>query len=34
MSTFAHSQALLYGLICVALALVTGWLGGVIFRRD
>ncbi len=34
MSTFAHNQALLYGLICVALALFTGWLAGVIFRRD
>jgi uncharacterized protein (TIGR02186 family) len=34
MSTFARSQSLLYGLICVALALITGWLGGVIFRRD
>jgi uncharacterized protein (TIGR02186 family) len=33
-STFAHSQALAYGLICVALALLVGWLGGVIFRRD
>jgi uncharacterized protein (TIGR02186 family) len=31
---FAHSQALIYGLACVALALFTGWLGGVIFRRD
>ncbi len=34
MSTFARNQSLLYGLICVALALITGWLGGVIFRRD
>ena len=34
MSTFARNQSLLYGLICVALALVIGWLGGVIFRRD
>lgn len=34
MSVFAHSQSLLYGLICVALALAIGWLGGVIFRRD
>ena len=24
---------LLYGLVCVALALFTGWLGGVVFRR-
>ena len=34
LSAFARNQSLLYGLICVALALVTGWLGGVIFRRD
>lgn len=34
LSTFARNQALLYGLICVALALIIGWLGGVIFRRD
>jgi hypothetical protein len=34
MSVFAHSQALAYGLIVVALALFIGWLGGVIFRRD
>ncbi len=31
---FAHSQALIYGLICAALAMSIGWLGGVIFRRD
>jgi uncharacterized protein (TIGR02186 family) len=30
----AHQQAPLYGLACVALALFTGWLAGVIFRRD
>ncbi len=24
---------LLYGIVCVALALFTGWLGGVVFRR-
>ncbi len=34
MSAFARNQSLLYGLICVALALTVGWLGGVIFRRD
>jgi uncharacterized protein (TIGR02186 family) len=34
LSTFARNQSLLYGLICVALALSIGWLGGVIFRRD
>ena len=31
---FARNQSLLYGLICVALALIVGWLGGVVFRRD
>ena len=30
----AHRQAFAYGLACVALALFTGWLGGVVFRRD
>ena len=30
----ATSQALAYGLACVFLALFTGWLAGVIFRRD
>lgn len=29
----ATSQPLLYGLVCVVLALFTGWLGGVVFRR-
>jgi uncharacterized protein (TIGR02186 family) len=31
--TSAHEYPLLYGLTCVALALGTGWLGGVIFKR-
>ncbi|MCB1494692.1 MAG: TIGR02186 family protein [Bauldia sp.] len=30
----AHQHVLLYGLACVLLALSTGWLAGVIFRRD
>lgn len=30
----ANTQALLYGLACVLLALFSGWLAGVIFRRD
>jgi uncharacterized protein (TIGR02186 family) len=34
MFSVARSQSLLYGLGCVALALLTGWLAGVIFRRD
>ena len=29
----ANQYPLLYGLACVVLALFTGWLGGVIFRR-
>lgn len=29
----ARGRPLLYGLACVALALFTGWLGGVVFRR-
>jgi uncharacterized protein (TIGR02186 family) len=34
MFSIARSRSLLYGLGCVALALITGWLAGVIFRRD
>jgi uncharacterized protein (TIGR02186 family) len=30
----SHEHALLYGLACVLLALFTGWLAGVVFRRD
>lgn len=29
----SRQQPLLYGLVCVMLALFTGWLGGVVFRR-
>src|SRR5262249_53502130 len=29
----AVQQPLLYGVVCVILALFTGWLGGVIFKR-
>jgi uncharacterized protein (TIGR02186 family) len=29
----AHQQPLLYGMVCVILAVFTGWLGGVVFRR-
>ena len=32
--TFAHDEAFIYGVACVALALFTGWLAGVLFRRD
>ena len=31
---FSREQAIIYGLLTVALALFTGWLGGVLFRRD
>lgn len=30
----AHENGFLYGLVCLALALTTGWLAGVLFRRD
>lgn len=30
----SHDNALLYGLACVFLALFSGWLAGVVFRRD
>lgn len=30
----AYNRPLLYGLIAVLLAVVTGWLGSVVFRRD
>jgi uncharacterized protein (TIGR02186 family) len=33
LSSAAHDQPLAYGLTCVLLAVGTGWLGGVIFRR-
>jgi uncharacterized protein (TIGR02186 family) len=32
--TFAHDQAFVYGIACVMLALLIGWLAGVLFRRD
>jgi uncharacterized protein (TIGR02186 family) len=34
MFTFSRNQSLVYGLTCILLALFTGWLAGVIFRRD
>ena len=34
MTDFAHRQGLWYGLATVAVACLTGWLAGVIFRRD
>ena len=29
----SRQQPLLYGLVCVVLALATGWFAGVVFRR-
>jgi uncharacterized protein (TIGR02186 family) len=34
MFNFSREESFIYGLACVALALFTGWLAGVIFRRD
>lgn len=34
MTVFAHDHGLWYGLATVLVAVLTGWLGGVIFRRD
>ncbi|MEO1067004.1 MAG: TIGR02186 family protein, partial [Pseudomonadota bacterium] len=31
---FAHDYGFLYGVVCVILAILTGWLSSVIFRRD
>lgn len=31
---FAHDQGLLYGVLAVVLAIVTGWLGSILFKRD
>jgi hypothetical protein len=33
-SAFSREKSFVYGFLCAAMALVTGWLGGVIFRRD
>ncbi len=33
-SRTARSQSLLYGVLAVLLAVLTGWLGRIIFRRD
>jgi len=34
MTDFAHRHGLVYGLVTVVIACLTGWLAGVIFRRD
>ena len=34
MFNFSREKSFVYGFVCVALALFTGWLAGVIFRRD
>ena len=33
-TTAAHQQPFLYGLVAVLLAVVTGWLASIVFRRD
>jgi len=33
-SDFARTQGFYYGLACVLMALVVGWLGRIVFRRD
>ncbi len=30
----AHRQSLLYGILCVLIAIATGWLASVVFRKD
>ncbi len=32
--TLAQTQSLLYGIACVLIAMFTGWLAGVVFRKD
>jgi uncharacterized protein (TIGR02186 family) len=32
--SFAHDYSLFYGIFAVLLAIVTGWVGSVVFRRD
>lgn len=34
MTDFAHRHGVVYGLATVAVAMLTGWLAGIIFRRD
>lgn len=31
---FSRQKSFIYGVVCVAMALFIGWLGGVIFRKD
>ncbi|MCT9000052.1 TIGR02186 family protein [Chelativorans intermedius] len=31
---FAHQRSLLYGLVAVLVAIATGWLGGLVFRKE
>jgi uncharacterized protein (TIGR02186 family) len=33
-TTAAHQQPFLYGLVAVLLAVITGWLASIVFRRD
>ena len=32
-ATVAHAEPLLYGVACVVLAALAGWLGSILFRR-
>ena len=32
--TFAHSQSVLYGLVAIAVAVMSGWLAGFVFRKS
>ena len=32
--SFAHEYSLIYGVFAVLLAMLTGWLGSIVFRRD
>ncbi len=34
LADFARTQSLPYGVLVVTLALIVGWVGGVVFRRD
>jgi len=30
----AHDQSLLYGILAVLIAILTGWIAGIVFRKD
>ena len=33
-ASLARGQPLLYGVLCIVLAVLAGWLGSVLFRRN